>query len=332
MLKSNQLEIFVVTYNRKNYLKNILKGLFMPNSPVRNLPITILDNSSTDGTEYLIKSYKKKNANLNYLRNIHNIGGDGNIAKAFSLASAEYFWILCDDDYLDFTKWDEVEIEISNKTPIIFVSSYLFNSLTPTLSQQIHQSTFVPACIYRNDLLTDTVMQNIEKTICTMFSQLCLSANSLVNQKVKVAVISEPIVLRGVHGTENANTIVRGSSKSERLHPRYKDNFWHIGFIDAIRIIENRNIRKYLIENCKFTDRFDQLFCEYLYFIIKYNYENRKNNILNIMSLMCYLVGVQKIEFFFCYLFFLFSLLYNITNSLKYQCFDLSFNIFKYAI
>ena len=94
----DKLEIIIVTYNRKVSLEGTLSQLFAPESPVKDLDITVLDNKSTDGTFEVVRQFCKKHQNLKHVVNNRNIGGNGNIARAFETAKKEYVWVLCDDD------------------------------------------------------------------------------------------------------------------------------------------------------------------------------------------------------------------------------------------
>lgn len=44
------LELFLITYNRKSKLQQTLQTVLSETSPLRHMPFTILDNAST-GTE-----------------------------------------------------------------------------------------------------------------------------------------------------------------------------------------------------------------------------------------------------------------------------------------
>ena len=107
MLK-DKLEIILVTYNRKSYLQKTLEYLFEENSPVKNLQITILDNKSNDGSSELIDEYAKKYSNLIHIINNRNIGGNGNITKAFTISKKDYVWVICDDDKFDCKQFENI--------------------------------------------------------------------------------------------------------------------------------------------------------------------------------------------------------------------------------
>lgn len=125
MLK-DKLEVFLITYNRKKYLEHTLKMLYSRNSPVRDFQITILDNKSTDGSSELIDKYIKDFPHTRHVIHNRNIGGNANIARCYELAKKEYFWILCDDDEIDWDGWDGVEKAIMEENAdVVVVSNYV---------------------------------------------------------------------------------------------------------------------------------------------------------------------------------------------------------------
>src|SRR5574344_826344 len=195
------LEVFLITYNRKKNLEQTLKSIYAPISPIRNLHITILDNKSTDGSSELIASYIKAFPNSKHVIHNRNIGGNGNIARCYELASKEYFWILCDDDEINFDHWDKVEAElIKDEADAIVVANYLIPS--KNVAQLIAQLSFVPAAIYKTSNMTDTVMQNVEWQISTMFRNRQLTPP--LNQWKSCFILFQE--WRNIHG----NKIYRG--------------------------------------------------------------------------------------------------------------------------
>ena len=64
-----KLDIFLITYNRAPYLKRTLEQIFSAESPVKDFPITIIDNNSTDGTADVIKNFQADFPNIIYKKN-----------------------------------------------------------------------------------------------------------------------------------------------------------------------------------------------------------------------------------------------------------------------
>ena len=107
--------VVMVTYNRKNLLKNALESIFNQTKPVSG--ILILDNASNDGTEDVLQKFgflsraqdindgtlikrSSGNTRLYYYRNSVNTGGAGGFSRAVELAKEldyDYLWIMDDD-------------------------------------------------------------------------------------------------------------------------------------------------------------------------------------------------------------------------------------------
>jgi len=315
MTNKKFLEIILVTYNRKAHLQETFSQIFSDNSPIKDLPITILDNKSTDGSSELIEKYKSKYPNIKHIIHNKNIGGNGNIARAFELATAKYVWVLCDDDYFNWDNWPEVEKAMYNDNDIIFLCTELIFDRT-SISQLLHQATLIPACIYKTERITDTILQNIINTTHTMFGQVSLSADILVNNPGKSFICTKDIVERGVHNEENPETTIRGSKKQD-VHPIMQNVFWHVGFINAIQIIKDKKLRYKIIEEVNFNDRNDESFLDYLFFILKYNKRHRNSSLYNILLLYSIFNLKQRIYLLIAVLIFYTIYIYKEENWLK---------------
>jgi len=94
----------VVTYNRKELLKECLQALLNQTRPLDE--IIVIDNASTDGTDQMI--YSEFPA-VTYVRLPENIGGSGGFHEGMKLAYEKgYDWIwIMDDDAI--AKEDSVE-------------------------------------------------------------------------------------------------------------------------------------------------------------------------------------------------------------------------------
>lgn len=109
-----EVGIVIVTYNRKDYLKELINSFKQQTYEVKN--IFILDNHSTDGTDQYIKNefqisevfedkilegISKDKIKVFYYRNSNNSGGAGGFNKAFELVKEmnifKYIWVMDDD-------------------------------------------------------------------------------------------------------------------------------------------------------------------------------------------------------------------------------------------
>ena len=158
----NELEIIIITYNRKKYLQLTFEKLLEENSPVKNCQITVLDNNSTDDTRDYTESLKETHSNIRYIKNKYNVGGNANIAKAIELAEKKYFWILGDDDKYDWDNWDEVEQAINDEHDCIVVAQGFKN---PTFTHRVKQCIFLSGCIYKTSIIDNNVMKNVYDAI-----------------------------------------------------------------------------------------------------------------------------------------------------------------------
>ena len=249
----NKLQIYLVTYNRINKLRYTLDEIL--NSPIKDFDITVLDNASTDGTSELIDEYCKKYINLKHVRHNVNIGGNANICRAFEMGAScdkEYFWVLCDDDKYDFSNWCEVEQRIEAKDDVICVCDYICNNdeAKKDPAYQIFQLTFVPAGIYRSELITDDVLVNMYDAIITMFQQAVVIIKC-VNVHKKIHVLSKPIVFNGLHFEDKVDiqslSYKRGGDEKWAMERR-ENMLWVLGFSNIITLIKNKELRKKCME------------------------------------------------------------------------------------
>ncbi len=249
-LKS-KISIFLITYNRAYYLERTLKQILADDSPIKDFDITILNNASTDETDEIISKYQKKFPNLKHIKHPINIGGNANIVRAFELGAQsgkEYVWVLCDDDYYDFSNWDEVKKAINEGADCIGVANYVFpQDQLNNPAYQFLQLTFVPAGIYKTNIITDTVLTNMYDTVYTMFQQSCMVA-SLINKNKTIVFLQKPIVKNGFHvKDENAPVLdcsyIRGSNFDE-VSFRRKEQNWIMGFSNIVRLLNDKNLQQ----------------------------------------------------------------------------------------
>ena len=255
MKLKQKLKIMLITYNRAYYLERTLKQILAYDSPIKDFDITILNNASTDETDDIIKKYQKKFPNLKHIKHRINIGGNANIVRAFELGAQsgkEYVWVLCDDDYYDFSYWNEVKKAIAENADCVGVARYVIpQGQLNNPAYQFFQLTFVPAGIYKTSIITNTVLTNMYDTIYTMFQQSCLAA-SIINKKKKIFFLQHPIVDNGLH-REDKNAPVadcsftRGSNQDEVLFRR-KEQVWVIGFANVVRLLKDKNLQHKCME------------------------------------------------------------------------------------
>lgn len=247
----DKLQIYLITYNRKQKLQQTFEKIFADDSPIKNFDITILDNASTDGTSKLIDEYCQRFANITHIRHNVNIGGNANICRAFEMATScgkEYCWVLCDDDKYDFSNWSEVEKEINAKKDIICVCDYTCDVFAKKsdVVYQLFQLTFVPAGIYKTSNITNNVMMNMYDSIITMMQQNCISIKC-VNENKKIHVLSKPIVFNGLHFEDRVDdeslSYTRGINENSNLERRNNTN-WALGYSQVLSLLNDKKLAK----------------------------------------------------------------------------------------
>lgn len=92
----NKVVALVVTYNRKQLLKENIEALLA--QTYNDFDILIVDNASTDGTEELVKTFESDR--LKYINTGKNLGGAGGFNFGLRQAAEkeyEFCWLMDDD-------------------------------------------------------------------------------------------------------------------------------------------------------------------------------------------------------------------------------------------
>lgn len=240
------LEIFIITYNRKDKLQNTLEQIFCDDSPVRNFDIKIIDNCSNDGTKELCMEYVSRYPNLTLISNNRNLGLSGNIIKPFELASKKWLWVLCDDDDFDWTYWNEVETALSSDENAAVVVERLCSSNKIPLSMLINELSFLPAAIYKTEYITSSVIQKMYINAYTLFPHLALVCD-FVNKGKKIFVPQHIIVKQSFKLEKDNKQYARGSDND--LHFRQKKYHLFCGFANSFRMINDKDLRSQCCDN-----------------------------------------------------------------------------------
>ena len=93
-----RLSICIPTYNFGEFIGETLKSVIDQALP--GLEIIVVDGASTDNTEEVVDSWKKKFPALKYFRLPKRGGIDHDLAKSVELASGDYCWLFSSDDVM----------------------------------------------------------------------------------------------------------------------------------------------------------------------------------------------------------------------------------------
>ena len=98
MRQINRIAAVVVTYNRKELLRECLQALLAQS--MNQLDILLIDNASTDGTHEFVGDIIEANDTISYINTGSNLGGAGGFHYGLKEAynrGYEYMWIMDDD-------------------------------------------------------------------------------------------------------------------------------------------------------------------------------------------------------------------------------------------
>lgn len=139
MYSIDDIQIFILTYNRENYLKNAIDSILNQTAGVKE--ITVLDNNSTDNTEEVVLSYKDRG-----VKYVKTFGHSGNPNEARKLASKNYIMLFHDDDILH-PEYFELVLNILNSNENISVLTsrfkFFFNEDIPDYSKKLNNKYFL---------------------------------------------------------------------------------------------------------------------------------------------------------------------------------------------
>lgn len=234
MTSKDKLQIILITYNRSNHVQHTLEQFLATDSPVKNYDLCVLDNNSTDNTERVV---------LEFIKNPHNVGLSGNIAKALEMANKDYVWVIGDDDIYDFSNWREVENAIEQEEKVICVARYAIpDEYKNDIAYQLFQVTFISGLILKTSLLTDTVIRNVFDSIYTLFPHMAVVVKA-INDGDRIYVVNKAISDNG--WTPNNSTdvsYVRGAQANE-LYVRTASMSWIVGYCNILSLLKDNDLK-----------------------------------------------------------------------------------------
>lgn len=92
------IRIVIPTFNRSALLKRAIESVISQTYP--HWRLLVVDNASPDDTQEIVSELMQIDTRIQYFRHESNIGMLANWEFAISKIDAEYFSLLCDDDFL----------------------------------------------------------------------------------------------------------------------------------------------------------------------------------------------------------------------------------------
>ena len=309
------LEIILITFNRLSFLKRTMEFIFAANSPVKELPITVLDNCSTDGTSEYLQSLSQKHKNVKIIRNQMNIGGNLNIAHAFETASHTYFWVICDDDTYNWNAWDEVEKALSQKPDLVIVNTE-FTKGDISFPKMVRLLTFVPASIFRREAVLPAAIKNIYYNAENWFPQTA-AVCEVINKNGKICSIKNDLVITGSQDYDPtfANKLDKALAWKSKLI------FFEVGYLGSLFLIDDPKKRAEAVEHFCTNNH---SFLYNMLTVCKQNIIENKNDIKNYAVIFRVCNFWQKIRFLLALIIanLRFLLLYPKYNKRRKKYFD----------
>lgn len=122
-----RLAICIPTYKRPAYLEVCLKSILTAIGD-ETVPIVISDDSGDDTNAEVIARAKFQSPNVKWYRNEENLGIDRNIMSAVSLCTADYAWLVGEDDLLIPNAVKHVLGVLRTRSPGFLFSNYSYVS------------------------------------------------------------------------------------------------------------------------------------------------------------------------------------------------------------
>lgn len=313
------LEIFLITYNRKQYLLKTFHYLFNRNSPVRTkYKITILDNCSTDGSSELIEYYTSMYSNITHIRHKKNIGGNANIIEAFKMASEKYFWIICDDDDFSWDSWPEIKSAIEKNFDVIVVQWVNKNSRSSKVLLA-NEMTFLPTCIYKTSLVTEDVIQNAYYAIYTYLPHMALALKVLNDNDSKIYFTEKPIILQNFAKDTN-NGYFRGIKNKPKKQMHYH---FYVGLVTVFSLyIKNKKFKRKCINNLWTGRAFS--------FSVSNFFKENKGYIPNLFDFFAALSIIQKVQFILIFIYYyMFPKIENRRSGIYLNIFKIKLRLYR---
>src|SRR5277367_4768972 len=116
---SSSLSICIPTYNRARLLHRTLEHL--AECPDAFREIIVSDNASDDGTRDVVAAWQPRFSRFRYARQAANLGVFRNIYAATALATADFTFVLSDDDALIPAALDEAVATLLADTDCVAV-------------------------------------------------------------------------------------------------------------------------------------------------------------------------------------------------------------------
>ncbi len=168
MKNKKLLAICIPTYNRAEKLERNLSYLMKFVTKLK-IPIYISNNASTDNTLDVLEKFQKLYSGIKVYTHCENIGPDKNFEYVLKMSGCHYSWLLGDDDFILFNKFNLVMDELeSHKPDFLVVNSRnqvkkklpkLYTNCDELLSDLAWHMTFISCLVFSKDAIEKASFQ-----------------------------------------------------------------------------------------------------------------------------------------------------------------------------
>jgi abequosyltransferase len=121
------LTIAIPTYNRQQYLTELLSVLEPQVAAHPEVELLVADNGSPDGTTNVVQGFIARGVKIRYHRHAENVGPDANFIYCLTSAQGKYFWLCGDDDIIVPGTLDELMGHLAQEEfDLVYMTNYGF--------------------------------------------------------------------------------------------------------------------------------------------------------------------------------------------------------------
>lgn len=230
-----KISVVFTSYNHKEYLRQALDAIIC--QTFNEFELIIVDDSSTDGSQDVLKEYAKKDSRIRLYLNEKNSGSYVNSTNyGVSLAVAPYIVLAQCDDFAFPNQLQELyDARVANKSyKVVFSSSFLVNESGQTLDldynlrsrkfkEAISNSCVIESTIATELLLNECIIPNlgaamVDRSLYNEVDGLSTSYKVLADWDfwLKCSVSSGFIYIKSpLNNFRQHNTTIRSSIKTE---------------------------------------------------------------------------------------------------------------------
>jgi len=204
-----KLGIVIPTRNRPEYLLETIKKIYLNLSC--NIEVVVVDGSTNDDTQLLLKSYNHFN-NLKYYKQKENNGFDFDLNFGIIQSSAEFIWMFSDDDIVFGSDINKVYNEINLfqvDLDLLIINSIIYDKMLTKILQNkfvlledmsgndldtlfnnfVNYFSFFGGCIIKKNIWIES---DAKKYFGSLFVHIgvIFGSNKVINWKF----LSEPII------------------------------------------------------------------------------------------------------------------------------------------